>query len=185
MIPETSPIRNIFTHGMEVEKLVVEIDEVTLKAGSTIYPGQPVVLDTTALNGYVKLVITDVKVLGLAKSNQNTYATEATGEIGGIYGSNKMSVVCKGIVNIGHSYFRALDGSIVTVKGYDDTATTGILSTTNPMTALGITNTGLLTVAASAGSGGIYLATNTNCKVGYLLKAPTATDPRIQVYLDC
>ena len=185
MIPVTAPINNIFTHGFQVDKPVVEIDEIALSSTATIYSGNPVTLDTTTNLGVVKLAITDVKVLGLAKNNQNSYSAEANGDLGGIYGSGKMSVVCKGLVTLGHKYYRALDGSVVTVKCYDDAATVGILATTNPMTALAITNTGIVTLASNAGSGGIYLATNTLCKIGYLVKAPTATDPRIQIYLDC
>jgi len=185
MIPVTSPISNIFTHGLEVDKLVAEIDEITIKSGETLYPGSAVTLDTTVNGGVVKAAITDVKILGLAKINENAYSKEATGNLGGIYGSNKVSVVTKGIVTIGHSYYKNTAGATVTVKVYDDAATVGILSTTNPMTALAITNTGLITLASNAGTGGIYLATNTLNKIGFLLKAPTATDPRIQIYLDC
>lgn len=191
MIPVTSPSNNlnIFLHAVQVDKPVLEIAEIPVKsiaAGATaINAGNAVVLDTTANGGKVILATADAKVLGLAKNSMNSYSDETSGStLGGIYGSGCMTVVTKGIVTLRHSYYQTASGTIVTVKGYDDTAVTGILPATNPMVALYITSAGVVTVAAGA-------VGTSNCKIGYLLVPPVAnlagvvTTPAIQIYLDC
>jgi hypothetical protein len=176
MIPVSVPISNIYLHGLQVDKHVVEIDEIAVSSTAVIYAGNAVVLDTTTNGGVVKIATTTSnKIMGLAKSSKNSYVDETKGDIGGIYGSNCMSVVCKGIVTVRHSYYLAVNGSIVTVKGYDDT---NITVATDPMTALYITSAGVITnTTGKAGSGAF--------SIGFLLQAPTAAQPAIQVYLDC
>jgi hypothetical protein len=179
MIPVSSPSNNIYLHAVQVDKPVLEIAELpVLSTGTAINAGNGVVLDTTANGGKVILATADAKVLGLAKNAKNAYADETAGALGGIYGSGCMTVVSKGIVTLRHSYYQNTAGAIVTVKGYDDTAVTGILPATNPMIALYITAAGLVTTAALA-------VGTTNCKIGFLLVPPTATNPAIQIYLDC
>jgi hypothetical protein len=167
MIPVTSPINNIYLHAVQVDKPILEINDIAVKsiaAGATVInAGNAVVLDTTANGGKVILATADAKVLGLAKNAMNSYIDETAGALGGIYGSGKMTVVTKGIVTLRHSYY---------------TAVTGILPATNPMIALYITAAGLVTTAALA-------VGTSNCKIGYLINPPTATNPAIQIYVDC
>ena len=112
MIPVSSN-QGIFLHGIDVTKPVLEISEL---------PVLPLATPATAINagnavyltaaGKVALATTSTGVLGLAKSNMNTYIDETAGALGGIYGSGCMDVVLNGIVTLRPSVFFNVQGNV-------------------------------------------------------------------------
>jgi len=163
--------QKIFDHAIQVEKPLLESSDLAADATVTLFAGQPVRISAALA---VVPVTTDVKVFGLSKVNKNAYVDETAGALGGIYGSGKVTVVNKGIVTLRHNYFQTNSGATATVYTFDE----GTLIAVAPMTALYASTVG--NISTSAGAAG-----TTNCKIGYVLVAPTATVKAMQIMLDC
>ena len=137
------------------------------KADAVLYAGRPVTLDA---DGYVVPVTSNVEVLGLVKVHKNQYVNEVSNDYG-MYGSGLVTVVLNGLVEISPNYFTAADGSEIVVPNYEDDFLTAPLMS---KIYVNLTNGTLTTVSDES---------NSNTFVGYLLRRPTADDPRCLILL--
>jgi hypothetical protein len=135
------------------------------KAGTNVYEGQPVKIDT---DGTLAPATSAAKVYGISKLDSNTYRDFAFGEVGA-FGSGQLTVVTEGTLSIGHSVFNSIEidssttsaSAPTTVKLYDDTKTYA------PGEALYVDAAGLISNTPAAG-GKVSL-------LGKVLKTPLQT----------
>jgi len=162
--------QTIFTHGINIEKALLEWNDATVTAAVTINAGGCVRLDSTTGPATLVPVTTDVKVLGLAKSNKNIYVDEVGGALGGIYGSGKMGVIIKGIVTLMSNYYQdPVTGVINEFKTFDGTSFT-------KGAAVYASATSIINTTGASGT--------TNCKVGSVLDY-NSTTKTLQILVDC
>jgi len=165
MIPVSSK-QDLFIHGINVDKSILEFSDLPVDPNATINAGSPVTIDPTS--NKIVAVTSDVKCFGLSKSNKNAYVDETYGSFGA-YGSGRLTVVVKGIVTVRFNYFIDSSGALVTVKTFDDS------KTYVPMQELYVDSSGLIT----------NVNTLSNTKLGYVLVPPTSTSKVMQFVLDC
>lgn len=160
--------------GIEVKSPIsLQYAECIVKSDAVVYSGRPV----TISNGELVPVITNVKALGLAKFNKNSYINEVIGAFG-MYGSGRGTVIISGIVDVSPNYFVQSDGSEISVANY----TNDVIGAAE-MSPLYIVTDGadagkLTTVLVTNGAG-----QNDATKIGYLLVAPSATNPIAKILL--
>ena len=172
--------QNILVHAVNIEKHVLEFDDMHAKhlsAGALpVNAGNAVTIDSYSNGGKLILATTDTKVFGISRMNMNSTCDEVTGATGGgTYGSGIMTIVCKGICTLRPGYFQNLKGEIIKIPSYDDI---NITPTTDPMSDLYITSSGVITTVQGA-------VGTSKCWIGYLIIAPTTSNEAIQIYLDC
>lgn len=155
--------------GIEVKSPVsVQYAESPVNSSAVIFSGRPVTLNSS---GELVALVENKKALGLAKFNKNTYIDETMGAWG-MYGSRKGTVIVQAIVDISPNYFVAADGVETVVANY-----TADLLTAAPMSAVYVVTSGtdagkLTTILVESETG-----QNDLTKVGYLLVAPSETNP--------
>jgi len=153
--------------GIEVKHPVYISVSLPPKSDAVLYAGRPVTLNA---NGEVVSVASNNEVLGLVRVHKNSYVNEVSGDYG-MYGSGLVTVITSGLVEISPNYFTNADGSETTVANYEsDFLTASLMS----KVYVNLTNGTLTTVVD---------ASNNNTFVGYLIKKPTANDPRCLILL--
>lgn len=157
--------------GIEVKYPIYTQISLPPASAAVLYAGRPVTLNA---NGEVVSVSQNVKVLGLVRCHKNQYANEVSNDYG-MYGSGLVSVITSGIVEVSPNYFTQADGSEVTVANYENDFLTANLMAE---VYVNLTNGTLTTTKVNSGSG-----QNDNTFVGYLIKKPTADDPRALILL--
>lgn len=100
--------------------IILEDGTRTLKAGEKVYEGSPVSLDA---NGQIVKADGTMKVFGVSKLDANDYRNFAFGEFGA-FGTQKLTVVCKGIVRVAASVYNKIE---------IDTSSTAVSPVTVPL----------------------------------------------------
>jgi len=154
--------------GIEVKHPVYISVSLPPKSDAVLYAGRPVTLNA---NGEVVPVTSNVEVLGLVRVHKNSYVNEVSDDYG-MYGSGLVTVVVSGLVEIAPNYFTNADGSETVVANYEDDFLTASLMSKVYVDV----SKGTLTTVVTDG-------TNEKTFVGYLLRKPTADDPRCLILL--
>jgi hypothetical protein len=154
--------------GIEVKSPAYIPISLPPKSDAVLYAGRPVTLNS---DGEVVPVTSNTEVLGLVKVHKNSYVNEVSGDYG-MYGSGQVTVIVSGLVEIAPNYFTAADGSEVVVDNYENDFLTASLMA---KVYVNVTK-GTLTTSVTNG-------TNEKTFVGYLLRKPTADDPRCLILL--
>lgn len=157
--------------GLNIDYRVLEDGTKDVNVDATIYAGRPVALNASSevipIDGTASGICAAAAcVYGLAKANKCSYIDETYGAWG-TYGSGRMTVVLQGLVTVRHNQFTKSDGSIATVKTYDDS------KTYVPMTKLYVDGAGRIT----------NVGTYTNTELGIVTVPPTATCEEMQILL--
>jgi hypothetical protein len=153
--------------GIEVKHPVYISLSLPPASDAVLYAGRPVTLNA---NGEVVPVTSNTEVLGLVRVHKNQYVNEVSNDYG-MYGSGLVTVVVSGLVEISPNYFTAADGSEIVVANYENDFLTAPLMA---KVYVNLTNGTLTTVSNDS---------NSNTFVGYLLRKPTADDPRCLILL--
>ena len=126
-----------------------------------IYSGNPVAFKTATTDGTITTVVGNVAVYGLAKFDANQYANFASGEAGA-YGSGKMTIIKRGIVQLYPSVYQDPTTLNTVVQQIWDTTQTNY----NAGQPLYVIN-GYITTDSTAVS---------NTLIGKVIVGPTATN---------
>jgi len=129
----------------------------------SVYSGSPLMLKSGTTDGTVTTVSGNVAVYGLAKFDQNAYANFANGEAGA-YGSGRMTIIKKGIVQLYPSVYQDPTNLNTVVQQIWDTAQNYIAGAplyvnsgliTNQSSGVSSTLFGKVIVQPSATNGGV------------------------------
>jgi len=156
--------------ALQIRYKVLEDATKDVKSDAVIYSGRPVQLTADG----VKEVDANVRPYGLAKANKNSYIDETSNSFG-MYGSGKLTVVCNGIVEVSHNVYEVGDTS-VTVKVYDDAQSYNV----GDKLYVELTDAGKLGMITNQVSSGV----NDNTYLGIVTKAPSSSDPVMQIRLE-
>lgn len=135
--------------------------------GVELFAGRPVTLNS---EGKVVPVTQNTEVLGLVRAHKNKFVNEVSNDYG-MYGSGLISVVLSGIVEVYPNYFTNPDGSETVVPNYENDLLNASLMS---KIYVNLTNGTLTTVVD---------ANNDKTLVGYLLRKPTADNPKALILL--
>jgi ribosomal protein L30/L7E len=163
--------------GIEVKSTVSVVDCVsTVDQTKTFYAGRAVTIDSTSKK--LIPVEANLKPLGLAKFNKNTYVDETLNNYG-MMGSGLGTTVMFGTVEVSPNYFTIADGTEVVVDNFVAGMTAAApLAPIYVVTAAGADLGKLTPTLVAPGPGQNELTV-----VGYLLVAPTTETPIMKMFV--
>jgi len=164
---------------LNFKRKVLEDCERDVDSSATIYMGRPVKLDSDG--DVVEAINTDL-VYGLAEGDKNTYRDDTYGEFAA-FGSGKMGVAKRGIVTIEPSVYETVAGA-TTIYPYDENLTYAVQDKLYANASGLVSNASVQNFSADGAVDGVsqYICTNF---LGRVVKAPTSTDPKMDIDLMC
>lgn len=164
---------------LNFKRKVLEDCERNVNASATIYNGRPVYLNS---NGEVVNAVNTNLVYGLSQGDKNIYRDDTYGEFAA-FGSGKMGVAKKGIVTVEPSVYDTVSGA-TTIYPYNENLTYAIQDKLYADSNGLISNAAVQKFDADSSVDGVsqYICVNF---LGRVVKAPSATDTKMDIELMC